>query len=154
MIEKFKILRKTKIYILNKPSKYALLDAYFLYDLRSCHGNYTGHVKKFFGWKPEKKSNHSTTIRLANGWDDVIMWSDNLVTANDKAFGLKCAIGHHMRCCVACANHGPYPYPAYPGCSSVHWNGIGMPPVDPVYTKIPLGDPANTCRLHCNITGK
>ena len=32
----------------------------------------------------------------------------------------------------------------------------GMPLVDPVYTGIPLGDPANTCtcRVHWNTTGK
>ena len=28
-----------------------------------------------------------------------------------------------------------------------------MPLVDPVYTGISLGDPANTCRIHWNITG-
>ena len=26
--------------------------------------------------------------------------------------------------------------------------------VDPVYTRVPLGDPANTCRVHWNTTGK
>ena len=40
----------------------------------------------------------------------------------------------------------PYPEPVYTGWSSVHWNATGMPLVDPVYTGIPLGRPANTCR--------
>ena len=35
----------------------------------------------------------------------------------------------------------PYPEPVYTGWSSVHWNATRMPPVDPVYTGIPLGDP-------------
>ena len=30
----------------------------------------------------------------------------------------------------------PYPEPGYIGWSSVHWNAIGMPLVDPVYTAI------------------
>ena len=48
----------------------------------------------------------------------------------------------------------PYPEPVYTGWSSVHWNATGMPLVDPVYTGIPLGAPANTCRVHWNTTGK
>ena len=48
----------------------------------------------------------------------------------------------------------PYSEPVYTGWSSVHWNATGMPLVDPVYTGIPLGDPANTCRVHWNTTGK
>ena len=48
----------------------------------------------------------------------------------------------------------PYPEPVYTGWSSVHWNATGMPMVDPVYTGIPLGHPANTCRVHWNTTGK
>ena len=48
----------------------------------------------------------------------------------------------------------PYPEPVYTGWSRVHWNATGMPLVDPVYTGIPLGDPANTCRVHWNTTGK
>ena len=38
----------------------------------------------------------------------------------------------------------PYPEPVYTGWSSVHWNITGMPLVDPVYTGIPLGHPANS----------
>ena len=48
----------------------------------------------------------------------------------------------------------PYPEPVYTGWSSVHWNSTGMSLVDPVYTGIPLGDPANTFRVHWNTTGK
>ena len=48
----------------------------------------------------------------------------------------------------------PYPEPVYTGCSSVHWNATGMPLVGPVYTGIPLGHPANTCRVLWNTTGK
>ena len=48
----------------------------------------------------------------------------------------------------------PYPEPVYTGWSSVHWDATGMPLVDPVYAGIPLGHPANTCRLHWNTTGK
>ena len=48
----------------------------------------------------------------------------------------------------------PYPEPVYTGWSSVHLNTTGMPLVDPVYTGIPPGDPAITCRLHWNTTGK
>ena len=48
----------------------------------------------------------------------------------------------------------PYPEPVYTGWSSVHWNATGVPLVDPVYTGIPLGHPANTCRVHWNTTGK
>ena len=48
----------------------------------------------------------------------------------------------------------PYPEPVYTGWSSVHWNATRMPLVDPVYTGIPLGHQANTCRVHWNITGK
>ena len=48
----------------------------------------------------------------------------------------------------------PCPEPVYTGWSSVHWNATGMPLVDPVYTGIPLGEPANTCRVHLNTTGK
>ena len=48
----------------------------------------------------------------------------------------------------------PYPKPLYTGWSSVHWNATEMPLVDPVYTGIPLGDPANTCRVYWNTTGK
>ena len=48
----------------------------------------------------------------------------------------------------------PYPEPVYTSWSSVHWNATGMPLVDPVYTGIPLGDPANTFRVHWNTTGK
>ena len=48
----------------------------------------------------------------------------------------------------------PYPEPVYTGWSSVHWNATGMPLVDPVYTGKPLGDPANTCRVHWNTTRK
>ena len=48
----------------------------------------------------------------------------------------------------------PYPEPVYTGWSSVHWNATGMPLVDPVYTGIPLGHPANNCRVHWNTTGK
>ena len=53
-------------------------------------------------------------------------------------------------------NKFPYPYsePVYTGWSSVHWKATGMPLVDPVYTGIPLGHPANTCRVHWNTTGK
>ena len=50
--------------------------------------------------------------------------------------------------------HTPYPEPVYTGWSSVHWNATGMPFVDPVYTGIPLGDAASTCRIHWNTTGK
>ena len=53
-----------------------------------------------------------------------------------------------------CHVYIPYPEPVYTGRSSVHWNATGMPMVDPVYTGIPLGDPANTCRVHWNTTGK
>ena len=42
----------------------------------------------------------------------------------------------------------PYPEPVYTGWSSVHWNATGMPLVDPVYTGMPLGHPANTCMVH------
>ena len=42
----------------------------------------------------------------------------------------------------------PYPEPVHTGWSSVHWNATKMPLVDPVYTGISLGDPANTCRVH------
>ena len=52
------------------------------------------------------------------------------------------------------AKVSPYPEPVYTGWSNVHWNATGMPLVDPVYTGIPLGDPANTCRVHWNTTGK
>ena len=48
----------------------------------------------------------------------------------------------------------PYPEPVYTGWSSVYWNATGMPLADPVYTGIPLGHPANTCRVHWNTTGK
>ena len=48
----------------------------------------------------------------------------------------------------------PYPEAVYTGWSSVHWNATGMLLFDPVYTGIPLGDPANTCRVHWNTTGK
>ena len=48
----------------------------------------------------------------------------------------------------------PYPEPMYTGWPSVHWNATGMPLADPVYSGIPLGDPANTCRVHWNTTGK
>ena len=47
-----------------------------------------------------------------------------------------------------------YPEPVYTGESSVHWNATGMPLVDPVYSGIPLGDPANICRVHWYTTGK
>ena len=50
--------------------------------------------------------------------------------------------------------HNPYPEPGYTGWSSVHWNSTGMPLVDPVYTGIPLGHPANTYRVHWNTTEK
>ena len=49
---------------------------------------------------------------------------------------------------------GPYPEPVYTGWSSVHWNATGKPLGYPVYTEIPLGHPANTCRVHWNTTGK
>ena len=55
---------------------------------------------------------------------------------------------------ISWRDHDPYPEPVYTGWSSVHWNATGMPLVDPVYTGIPLGDPANTCRVHWNTTGK
>ena len=48
----------------------------------------------------------------------------------------------------------PYPEPVYTGWPSVHCNATGMPLADPVYTGIPPGDPANTCRVHWNTTGK
>ena len=48
----------------------------------------------------------------------------------------------------------PYPEPVCTGWSSVHWNATGIPLVDPVYTGVPLGDTANTCRVHWNTTGK
>ena len=41
----------------------------------------------------------------------------------------------------------PNPEPVYVGWSSVHYNGMGMTLVDPVYTLLPLGDPASTCRV-------
>ena len=47
-----------------------------------------------------------------------------------------------------------YPEPVYTGWCSVHSNVIGMPLADPVYTGIPLGVPANPCRVHWNTTGK
>ena len=46
---------------------------------------------------------------------------------------------------VACF---PYPEPVYTGWSSAHWDATGMPLVNPAYTGIPLGHPANTCRVH------
>ena len=55
---------------------------------------------------------------------------------------------------ITCPRLIPYPEPVYTGWSSVHWNNTGMPFVDPVYTGIPLGHPANTCRVHWNTTGK
>ena len=54
------------------------------------------------------------------------------------------------RSLVAC----PYPEPVYTGWSSVHWNATEVPLVDPMYTGIPVGDPANPCRVHWNTTGK
>ena len=48
----------------------------------------------------------------------------------------------------------PYPEPVYTYCSNVHWNATAMPLVDSVYTEIPMGDPANTCWVHWNTTGK
>ena len=45
--------------------------------------------------------------------------------------------------CAYFASASPYPEPVYTGWSSVHWNAIRMPLVDPVYTGIPLGDPSN-----------
>ena len=42
----------------------------------------------------------------------------------------------------------------YTGSSSEHWNTTGTPLVDPVYTGIPLGDPANTCRVQWSTTRK
>ena len=50
-----------------------------------------------------------------------------------------------LHCLVSFAY--PYPEEVYTDWSSVHWNATGMPLVDPVYTGIPLGDPANTCRV-------
>ena len=41
----------------------------------------------------------------------------------------------------------PYSEPVYTSWSSVHWNATGMSLVDPVCRGIPLGDPANTCRV-------
>ena len=38
--------------------------------------------------------------------------------------------------------------------ASVHWNATGMSLVDPVYIGMPLGDPANSCKVHWNTTGK
>ena len=57
-------------------------------------------------------------------------------------------------CRVSLSYTIPYPEPVYTGWSSVHWNATGMPLADPVYTGIPLGDPANTCKVHWNTTGK
>ena len=51
-------------------------------------------------------------------------------------------------------DRNPYPEPVYTGWSSLHWNATGMPLVDQVYTGIPLGVSANTCRVHWNTTGK
>ena len=51
-------------------------------------------------------------------------------------------------------SEGPYPQQVYTGWSSVHWNATGMQLVEPVYTGIPLGHPAITCRVHWNTTGK
>ena len=48
----------------------------------------------------------------------------------------------------------PCPEPMYTSCSSVNWNATGMTQVEPVYTGIPLGDPANICRVHWNTTGE
>ena len=66
--------------------------------------------------------------------------------------------GYSMQCrCMGymLTDYGnPYPEPVYTGLSSVHWNATGMPLTDPVCTGIPLGDPANTCRVHWNTTGK
>ena len=49
--------------------------------------------------------------------------------------------------------YDPSHEPMYTGWSSVHWNATGMT-LDPVYTGIPLGDQAHTCRVHWNTTGK
>ena len=51
---------------------------------------------------------------------------------------------------------GQFPYlePVYTGLSRVHWNATGMALVDHVYTGIPLGNPATTCRVHWDTTGK
>ena len=38
----------------------------------------------------------------------------------------------------------PYPEPVYTGWSNVHLNATGIALVEPVYTGIPLGGPANT----------
>ena len=67
-----------------------------------------------------------------------------LIPAWDPCFWQQ---GSHIWCI-------PYPEPVYTGWSSVHWNATGMPLVDPVYTGIALGYPANTCRVHWNTTGK
>ena len=44
--------------------------------------------------------------------------------------------------------HTPYSEPGHTRWSSVHWNAIRMPLVDPVYTRITLSDPSYTCRVH------
>ena len=61
-----------------------------------------------------------------------------------------CSSGDPVLICVIGTHWKTKPLP----WASVHWNATGMPLVDPVYIGIPLGNPANTCRVHLNTTGK
>ena len=76
-----------------------------------------------------------------------------IMLASVKQHGYYILHDNDNECFTRCGNI-PYPEPVYTGWSSVHWNATGMPLVDPVYTGIPLGHPANTCRVHWNTTGK
>ena len=51
-------------------------------------------------------------------------------------------------------DHCPSPKPVHNSWSSVHCNATEMSLVDPVYTGLPLGDPAYACRIHWNTTEK
>ena len=108
---------------------------------------------KFIGdrWPPppprKKGGGGAVVTRKMFPFHDVIM-NDTRTDFSDiiRVFRVQ-EYKHHCKSC-------PYPEQVYTGWSSVHWNATGMPLVDPVYTGIPLGHLANTCRVHWNTTGK
>ena len=97
-----------------------------------------------------------------NLWDKIIYSFPNLISITSKyakmSYHTILGMWLHIhgpdrcRCRLGCVY--PYPEAVYTGWSSVHCNATGAPLVDPVYTGIPLGDPATTWRVHWNTTGK
>ena len=95
------------------------------------------------------RSDRSFTVPMHEGGI-----SNHLLLAKIFNFGKYVRLTVCLCICVFVLRYSPYPEPVYTGWSSVHWNATGMPLDDPVYTGIPLGHPANTCRVHWNTTGK